>query len=220
MSKYAVFLFLILIPCTCLSNICRPHIAQAEKNIRAPKDLLYSVAIVESGRKNKATKKVEPYPWTINVNGKDTFFPTKEAAVDGVKKLQKQGVKSIDVGCMQVNLHHHKKAFKTIEDAFDPQTNVAYAAKFMGNLRKELKSWSRAVAHYHSKNRKHHIKYQRKVYHVWNEEKRQTYRTYYASLKKRPHQEVIKLRHASAKKFPAFPKKFDQRHLKKATRKA
>lgn len=210
----AVLLFITLQK-TGSANICRSPINDAEKAIHAPKDLLYSLAIVESGRLNRQSNKVEPYPWAINVNGKDIFYPTKEAAIAGVKKLQKSGHKSIDVGCMQINLHHHKKAFRNLDDAFDPEKNVAYAAKFMGQLRKDLKSWSRAVAYYHSRTPKHHIKYQKKVYHTWNEEKRKAYKTYYANLKLKKQSQRNTLKQGVQKKFPAFP---NQAHKKTKAR--
>lgn len=64
-------------------------------------------------------------------SGKGRYFATKEEAVRAVKKLQAQGVKSIDVGCMQINLAYHGDAFDSIEDALDPETNVTYGAKFL-----------------------------------------------------------------------------------------
>ena len=39
-----------------------------------------------------------------------------------------QGARSIDVGCMQVNLLHHADAFASLEQAFDPVANARYAA--------------------------------------------------------------------------------------------
>jgi len=51
------------------------------------------------------------WPWTINAQGKGQFFKTKAEAVKAIKNLQAQGVKSIDVGCMQINLSYHGKAF-------------------------------------------------------------------------------------------------------------
>ena len=52
-----------------------------------------------------------------------------------VRKLQRRGVRNIDVGCMQVNLRYHPKAFKSLGQAFDPRANAAYAAGFLRKLR-------------------------------------------------------------------------------------
>lgn len=85
--------------------------------------------------------------------------------------MQAQGIESIDVGCMQVNLRHHPDAFKDLDAAFDPAQNVKYAAQFLSRLNHQQGTWHKAVAHYHSATPLHHIPYQRKVLAVWNKEK-------------------------------------------------
>jgi soluble lytic murein transglycosylase-like protein len=64
-------------------------------------------------------------------------------------RLQGQGVRSIDIGCMQVNLLHHPQAFASLEAGFDPATNVAYAVRFL-RLPRAYRDWNQAVAMYHS----------------------------------------------------------------------
>jgi soluble lytic murein transglycosylase-like protein len=56
-------------------------------------------------------------------------------------------VRNIDVGCMQVNLGYHGKAFADLEAAFDPATNVAYAARFLSELFSKRRSWALAVGY-------------------------------------------------------------------------
>ena len=51
-------------------------------------------------------------------------------------KKQRQSTENIDVGCTK-NLMHHKKAFPSIEAAFDPAINVAYGAKYLAALHPE-----------------------------------------------------------------------------------
>lgn len=152
-------------------NICKPLINAMERAIGAPYNLMYAVALVESGQYNRQTRQLEPTPWTINTGGKAFYFSTKYAAVAKVRELQDRGIRNIDVGCMQVNLHHHGHHFASIEDAFDPYTNVRYAAQFLKNLMAEAKSWSTAVANYHSRNTDINQHYQRKVYARWDTEK-------------------------------------------------
>ena len=50
---------------------------------------------------------------------------------------------------MQINLMHHPDAFASLEEAFEPTRNVAYGARFLGQLRDETQSWTRAVERYH-----------------------------------------------------------------------
>ena len=43
-------------------------------------------------------------------------------------------MRSIDIGCAQVNLMHHPDAFASLEQAFDPMANADYAARFLKQL--------------------------------------------------------------------------------------
>jgi tetratricopeptide (TPR) repeat protein len=65
------------------------------------------------------------------------YFKSYEALqilIKAVEKFQRTGAKSIDVGIMQINLRHHPHAFRNLEEAFDPQLNIAYGAKFLKQL--------------------------------------------------------------------------------------
>jgi len=93
---------------------------------------------------------VRPWPWTINAEGEGHFFQTQQEAIAAVKALQAQGVRSIDVGCLQVNLMYHPNAFASLEAAFDPLGNATYAAHFLNALYAGSKDWPAAVAAYHS----------------------------------------------------------------------
>jgi len=163
-----------LIPQLCLAvgvphshNSCAVHIDSYEKAHNIPDGLLHAISKVESGRKD-VTGRIVAWPWTVNAEGQGFYFATKAEAIAAVLKMKLKGIKSIDVGCMQVNLYHHPKAFKTLADAFDPLTNVAYAAKFLTGLKNELSTWHKAVAHYHSANPIHHVPYRKSVLNVWN----------------------------------------------------
>src|SRR5262249_40721 len=52
---------------------------------------------------------------------------------------------------MQVDLYYHPDAFASLEAAFDPATNVAYAAKFLNELKAETGDWGVATQYYHSR---------------------------------------------------------------------
>src|SRR5690349_16563156 len=86
---------------------CRAAIAAAERERSIPAGLLQAIGRVESGRRDPATGQFGPWPWTINAEGRGMFFPSREAAIAEVRQLQARGVRVIDVGCMQVNLHFH-----------------------------------------------------------------------------------------------------------------
>jgi hypothetical protein len=151
---------------------CRTAIAAAERGARIPQALLAAIARVESGRYDPATNRTTPWPWTINAEGKPGVFDTKEQAIAAVRMLQAQGVRSIDVGCMQVNLMHHPNAFASLEQAFDPVANAGYAARFLTQLREQTGTWEAATARYHSATPEYGGAYQRKVAAVLPEEQR------------------------------------------------
>lgn len=114
-----------------------------------------------------ATGRAVPWPWAINVAGTGYFYDSKEAAIAAVQGFQTRGVRSIDVGCAQINLMHHPAAFPSLEAAFDPQANTTYAARFLNDLRRATGSWPMAAAGYHSRTGEIGLAYARKVMAIW-----------------------------------------------------
>jgi hypothetical protein len=114
---------------------------------------------------------MRPWPWVIDADGVGQFFATKAQAVAAVAALQAQGVHSIDVGCMQVNLMHHADAFTSLDQAFDPFANTAFAARFLNVLYNRTGSWPKSIAAYHSDTPLFADEYQRRVLAMWQEYK-------------------------------------------------
>ena len=132
--------------------LCRYAIQQAERGSELPQNILVGIARVESGRRDPISGRFHPWPWTINADGKGYFFERKSEAIAFARQLQARGVRSFDVGCMQVNMMHHADAFRDLEEAFDPSANARYAVKFLRELREKTGSWETASAWYHSAN--------------------------------------------------------------------
>jgi hypothetical protein len=132
------------------SNLCDAAIASAEYTGALPPGMLHAIALVESGRYDETTKTVHPWPWTINAEGVGHYYTSKADAIGAVRALQMRGVKSIDVGCAQVNLMFHPDAFASLDEAFDPVANAAYAAKFLNRLHAPGDDWAKAIGAYHS----------------------------------------------------------------------
>ncbi len=140
---------------------CAAAIASTERGLGIARGLLPAIGLVESGHGGG------PWPWTIDVAGEDHFYATKAEAVAAVEALQAHGVRSIDVGCVQVNLLHHPTAFATLDDAFDPEMNVAYGGRFLMALRAELGNWPDAAAAYHSRTPEQAGPYLERVLALW-----------------------------------------------------
>lgn len=152
--------------------LCRSAVAAAERAYGIPAHLLAAIARVESGRRDPNTGAMHPWPWTANAEGQGSFYETKAEAVAAVRAMQGRGIRSIDVGCGQVNLVHHPTAFASLEQAFDPQANAAYAARFLKELFVQTGDWNKAAAMYHSATPEIGAEYQRKVLAVWPEEQK------------------------------------------------
>jgi len=73
------------------------------------------------------------------------------------------GTRSIDIGCMQVNLLHHPDAFESVEAGFDPDTNVRYAVRYLKSLFARSGDWATATGQYHSGTPERAIVYHQRV---------------------------------------------------------
>ncbi|HTI79835.1 MAG TPA: lytic transglycosylase domain-containing protein [Acetobacteraceae bacterium] len=151
---------------------CRVAVAAAERANGIPAHLLAAISRVESGRHDPVTDGVHPWPWTANAEGQGYFFDTKAQAVAAVRDMQARGVRSIDVGCGQVNLMHHPDAFPSLDVAFDPQANAAFAGKFLKELFDQTGDWTRAVSLYHSATPGIGDEYRKQVLAAWPNETR------------------------------------------------
>jgi hypothetical protein len=145
--------------------LCRAAIATTERNTRIPDAFLSAMGRVESGRPEDGV--VSPWPWTVNAAGTGHFYASKAEAVAAVRAFLASGIRSLDVGCLQVNLFYHPDAFTSLDQAFDPAANAAYAAKLLMDLFAQTGSWPRAAAAYHSQTPALGTAYLQKVLEAW-----------------------------------------------------
>lgn len=148
---------------------CLPEIAKAEKRYNIPDGLLVAIALTESGRRDETTGIFAPWPWTINSHGVGAYYDTADAAAAATAALLGQNIGLVDVGCMQVDLYHHPHAFQTLLAAFDPETNVDYAAQFLADLKQKNGSWTSAVAAYNAGDPQLGAEYVARVLYYWRD---------------------------------------------------
>lgn len=153
------------------ATICEAAAIHYERDNELPRALLAAVAMAESGRSVPGSRTARAWPWTINAEGRPYYFKTKEEAIAKTQQLLGGGMRSIDVGCMQVNLRYHPHAFTSLEEAFDPIANVAYGAEFLMELRERTGSWQQAVANYHSQTEWRGDRYFARVIRIWKNER-------------------------------------------------
>jgi hypothetical protein len=149
------------------ARLCTQYFPTVEKRYGVPNHLLAAISSTESGRWHKGLGLALPWPWTINVEGQGHYFDSKAEAIAQTAAYVRAG-RSVDVGCMQVNLRHHPKAFATLNDAFDPQQNVEYAASFLRRNYDEMGDWVKATAAYHSRTPHYGSRYLGVIEKNWN----------------------------------------------------
>ena len=142
---------------------CRTAIAAAEPGSGLPPGLLLAIALVETGRAMPGAGRLEPWPWALNVEGEGRTLASRAAAIAEARALLSAGRRSIDIGCMQINLLHHPEAFASLEEGFEPATNIRYAAGFLRRLYARHGAWEAAIAAYHSADPARGGAYHRKV---------------------------------------------------------
>lgn len=147
--------------------LCAQAITTAERQAKLPGGLLRAIGLVESGRAGVAGTAEVSWPWTIHVGDEGRFYATKGDAIAAVTALEASGVRSIDIGCMQINLLQHPKAFASLDQAFDPSANALFAAHFLRELFVRTGSWPAAAAAYHSRNTTLALAYRERVMARW-----------------------------------------------------
>lgn len=128
--------------------LCERAILNGARRGGVPPEVLYAVALTETGRKSGG--RIRPYPWAINREGQGYWFATREEALAFAEQSLRDGRKSFDVGCVQINYRWHGQAFPSLNDMFDPEWTATYAAQFLRTLYEERGDWSAAAGAYHS----------------------------------------------------------------------
>lgn len=131
------------------SEVCDLAAHEVAQNTQVPLELLMAISRVETGRLQEGS--LMPWPWAVNQGGQGQWFADADQAVAFARDQLSQGEENFDVGCFQINLRWHGENFGSIEDAFDPRLNAAYAAQFLTELFQSEGGWPQAVAAYHSR---------------------------------------------------------------------
>ncbi len=137
--------------------LCEFAARDAAQKIGVPVQVMRAIAHTETGRSRRGS--LEPWAWTVNMEGKGVWFETLREARSFVLKHMERGATSFDIGCFQINYKWHGQAFASIEAMFDPKQNAVYAARYLRSLFDELGNWSDAAAAYHSRTPKHALRY-------------------------------------------------------------
>lgn len=129
-----------------VTSDCPTLIAQTEARRNIPRGLLMAIALTESGTGGS------PSPYAMNIAGRSHFARSGQEMANIISANWSRGVRSIDVGCMQINLKYHGGKFPRLTDLLNSTTNVEYGASYLIRLATASGSWKDAVMSYHNKN--------------------------------------------------------------------
>lgn len=141
--------------------LCDQAAEQAAATSSVPLQVLLAITRVETGRHSDGA--LRPWPWSINLAGEGYWFTDATEAMAFANDQLATGRENFDVGCFQINLHWHGAQFASLEEAFDPDANAAYAATFLTELYESEGGWPEAVAAYHSRTPEKAADYLQKV---------------------------------------------------------
>ncbi len=122
---------------------------QVARLSQVPEQYFYAIALNESG-KQLISLDFRPWPWTLNVEGKAYFYPTRQACYLALTDFLKVGKKLIDIGLMQVNWHYHQDKLINPWLALDPYFNLQVGARILRSEYDKTHDWYQAVGRYHS----------------------------------------------------------------------
>ncbi|SEA91595.1 hypothetical protein [Rubrimonas cliftonensis] len=144
---------------TCIAEADRA----ADKN-GVPRAVMRAITRTETGRAVDGA--LQPWPWTVNMEGVGRWFDDLDAALAYVAREQARGATSFDVGCFQLNHRWHGQAFASVRAMFDPAANADYAARFLVENHAETGDWTLAAGLYHSRTPEFRDRYAARFAHI------------------------------------------------------
>lgn len=131
------------------ANPVNQFIPNAAQYYSVPVDALKAIALTESGRTIK--QHYQPWPWTLNIEGKAYRFSSRTATWKALRLALAAGRESVDIGPMQINWKAHSRLLKSPWQALDVQFNIYVGAYILATQYKRSKNWWTAIGHYHSR---------------------------------------------------------------------
>ena len=141
------------------------HIATDEG---VPCDLLYAIALTESGQSRFSQQQWRPWPWTLNIEGRGHYFPSRIDAWRALKKTLAANQGAADIGLLQINWRYHHRELETPWQALAPYHNLRVGAAILKRCFNTTKDWWQSAGCYHAPNHPKRAKgYQARVRRHW-----------------------------------------------------
>ncbi|MCX8967306.1 hypothetical protein EHW66_20720 [Erwinia psidii] len=121
---------------------------QVAQQAGVPAELLYAVALTESG--SRVPQGIRPWPWTLNVAGESYRYATRDDACAALTWFMRTTrPRRIDAGIAQINLGWNGHHFDTPCDALAPYASLQVAARLLRQHYDRWQNWQEAAGRYH-----------------------------------------------------------------------
>lgn len=136
---------------------------------QVPADLLYAIALTESGRTVNKEHGYRPWPWTLNIDGRGKRFDRRQSAFRVLRTTLRDANSNVDIGLMQISWRYHSDKFESAYEALDPSTNLRIGADILRSCYERELDWWVAVGCYHAPNSVERAKkYRDRVRRIWS----------------------------------------------------
>ncbi len=147
MDAYRVVAALVLVFASLAVQAQRAVYDEVAAYVGVPADLLYAMAQAESGR--RVNEHIEPWPWTLNIEGEAQFYPDREAMFAALMAALRADKLRVDVGPLQVNWYWQFDRLLSPWRITDPVVNAKVGAEILKSHYARSGDWPTAVGHYH-----------------------------------------------------------------------
>ncbi len=131
----------------CAENALPPEYYAVAHYSGVPADVLFAVALAESGRGAGAAR--APYPWTLNIAGEPHYYDSRQAMFDALLNALQQGQTNVDIGPLQLNWHWQHRRLISPWKATEPLYNLKTAADILAKHYARERDWGVAIGKYH-----------------------------------------------------------------------
>lgn len=113
-----------------------------------PSEVLYSIALQESGTRLRG--QLVPWPWTLNVAGNGYRFANRSDACSAlISAVTTAGPHRVDVGLGQTNLGANGHRYSSPCEGLDPHKNLSVTAQILAEQKSKGGDWITAAGRYH-----------------------------------------------------------------------
>ncbi|WP_299772431.1 transglycosylase SLT domain-containing protein [uncultured Pseudoteredinibacter sp.] len=128
-----------------VESIPYAYLAVAESH-QVPADLLFSIALAESGR--PFDNKSLPWPWALNIHGLPVYCQTEKEALKAIETaIQRE--QQLDIGLMQISWRWQQHRFESFQEALIPMRNLQAGAEVLKEQYEHSQDWWVATGRYH-----------------------------------------------------------------------